>query len=40
MAGGTAGRIWVIGRGSASMCWWTMLSTVGPVTGAWPASIS
>ena len=37
---GTAGRSWVMGGGVAVRCWWMMLSTVGPVNGAWPASIS
>lgn len=37
---GTASRITVTLGTSAVRCWCTMLSTVGPVNGAWPASIS
>jgi serine/threonine-protein kinase len=37
---GTAGLSCVTARGSAVRCWWMTLSSVGPVNGGCPASIS
>ena len=37
---GTAGRMVVTLGAAAVRCWWTRLSTVGPVKGGCPANIS